>query len=204
MFQGKDGNPKDSLAQNKVPLWLLSPVAKAKWALAQFCGALKYGAWNWRVSGVRASVYISAMQRHLDAYTSGQEYDIADGTDHLGAVMACAAILLDAKEAGKLTDDRPPRVELAECYGECELLAACLIDKYSGRDPRHYTIADAVVVEDEEVCPPTLPSGQWPEATDKSEFRAVQSWKSGVGFEVEVVDDYDVDEFGYVHDKSWR
>lgn len=197
MNHGKDGNPKDSASTNKIPLWLLSPVAKAKWALAQFSGAVKYGAFNWRASGVRASVYISALGRHLDAYTSGEEYDPIDGTDHLANIMACAAILIDAKEAGKLNDDRPPSLGIRECYGECELLMACLRDKYEGRNPRHYTIEDKVIVEDEEEkCPDTLPSGPSPVAKASSTFE-------GHSFTVEVVDDYDVDEFGYAH-KSWR
>lgn len=146
---GKDTNPKDQVATNKVPLWLLSPIAKAKWALAQFAGMAKYGAWNWRIAGVRSSVYLSAAQRHLDAYLSGEEYDPIDGTDHLGNIMACCAILLDAREAGKLTDDRPPSVDIRATYGEMELLAACLRDKYADKNPRHYTIADT-----EGACPP--------------------------------------------------
>src|ERR1700674_131625 len=104
----KDTNPKDAVASNRIPLWLLSPIAKAHWALAQFAGMLKYGAWNWRSTGVRSSAYTSALSRHIDAYISGEEFDPVDGTKHLGNIMACAAILLDAEAAGKLTDDRPP------------------------------------------------------------------------------------------------
>lgn len=151
----KNGNPKDLAADNKVPLWLLSPIAKAKWALAQFCGLVKYGAWNWRVKGVRYSVYLSAMERHLDAIKSGETFDPVDGTDHRGNIMACAAILLDAEAAGKLTDDRAPRVDMRPTYEECELNAAALRSKYEDRNPRHYTIADTY---DDESCPETEPS----------------------------------------------
>jgi hypothetical protein len=42
----KPSNPKDAVAVAKIPLWLLSPFAKAHWALAQFAGMCKYGAWN--------------------------------------------------------------------------------------------------------------------------------------------------------------
>lgn len=139
---GKDGNPKDLAATTKIPLWLLSPIAKAHWALAQFAGMAKYGAWNWRVAGVRSSVYTSALQRHLDAYISGEETDPVDGTHHLGNIMACAAILLDAREAGKLTDDRPPSVSLRGAYATLEALAGRLRDQYQDRAPRHYTIED--------------------------------------------------------------
>ncbi len=139
---GKDTNPKDAAASSRIPLWLLSPIAKAHWALAQFAGFLKYGAWNWRIAGIRSSVYLSAMQRHLDAYTSGEEFDPIDGSHHLGNIMACAAIILDAKAAGKLTDDRPPSVSLRPAYEELEALATKLRAQYADRAPRHYTIDD--------------------------------------------------------------
>ena len=82
------------------------------------------------------------MQRHLDAYHSGEEVDPIDGTHHLGNIMACAAIILDAKAAGKLTDDRPPRVGIRGTYKALEALAVKLIAQYADRKPRHYTIDD--------------------------------------------------------------
>jgi hypothetical protein len=141
----KDSNPKDLISTTKVPLWLLSPIASAKWALAQFAGLVKYGAWNWRVVGVRSSVYLSAARRHLDAYASGEEVDPVDGTDHRGNVMACMAILIDAEAAGKLVDDRPPSVCLRPAYAQCEALMARLCVQYADKNPRHYTIADTKI-----------------------------------------------------------
>lgn len=136
-------NPKDIVGDTKVPLWLCSPIAKAKWAWAQFSGYIKYGAWNWRAAGIRSSIYLSAMQRHMDAYMSGEEKDPVDGTDHLGNIMACAAIIIDAREAGKLTDDRPPRVSLRQAYAEVEEGMKKLRAAYPDKNPRHYTIADS-------------------------------------------------------------
>jgi hypothetical protein len=138
----KDTNPKDAMGDKKVPLWLLSPIAKAHWAVAQFVGMIKYGAWNWRIAGVRSSVYISALHRHIDGYESGEDVDPIDGTDHLGHIMACAAILIDARAAGKLTDDRPPRVSLREAYAAVELQMVAARERYGHMMPRHYTIAD--------------------------------------------------------------
>jgi hypothetical protein len=141
-------NPKDAISDKKLPLWLLSPIAKAQWAVCQFVGLVKYGAWNWRAAGVRSSVYLSAMQRHMDAYVSGEEVDPIDGTPHLGHIMACAAILIDAKAAGKLTDDRPPSVGLREAYAEAEQQMVAIKDKALGSvAPRHYTIADTEVTK---------------------------------------------------------
>lgn len=138
----KATNPKDAIGDTKVPLWLLSPIAKAQWALAQFAGLVKYGAWNWRMAGVRSSVYVSAMQRHIDAYSSGEEFDPVDGTHHLGNIMACCAIILDAKAAGMLTDDRAPSVDMRPIYDEVQKQMAVLKEKYKDLNPRHYTIAD--------------------------------------------------------------
>lgn len=140
----KPSNPKDSIALNKIPLSLLSPIAKAAWALAQFAGAAKYGAWNWRVAGVRSSVYTDAIGRHLDAYLSGEDRDPVDGSHHLGNIMACCAILLDARAAGKLTDDRPPSVDLRPAYAEVEAQMSVLRAQYEDVQPHHYTIADTV------------------------------------------------------------
>lgn len=135
-------NPKDAAGDKKVPLALLSPIAKAHWAAAQFSGAEKYGRWNWRIAGVRASVYLSAAQRHLDAYMSGERHDPVDGTHHLGNAMACMAILLDAEAAGKVIDDRPPSVDLRPAYAEVQDTMAKLREQYADVAPRHYTIED--------------------------------------------------------------
>jgi hypothetical protein len=138
----KDTNPKDLVAGSKIPYWLCSSIAMAHWALGQFAGLVKYGAWNWLAGGARASVYISAMERHVKAYQSGEDYDPVDGTHHLGNIMACCAILLDARAAGKLVDDRPPSVDLRPTFAELEALMGRLREQYADRAPRHYTIAD--------------------------------------------------------------
>ena len=140
----KPSNPKDVIGDKKVPLWLCSPIAKAQWAVAQFVGMVKYGAWNWRNAGVRTSVYLSAMQRHLDAYMSGEEVDPIDKTPHLGHIMACAAILIDAKAAGKLTDDRPPSVGIREAYAAVEEQMQLARENYGHMNPKHFTIKDTI------------------------------------------------------------
>jgi hypothetical protein len=140
---GKPSNPKDQAAETRIPLWLLSGSAMVHWALAQFAGLLKYGAWNWRVAGVRNSVYISAIKRHIKAYEEGETYDPVDGTRHLGNIMACSSILLDADAEGKLIDDRPPASKgYREAVAEGEATMAKLREQYKDRKPRHWTIAD--------------------------------------------------------------
>ncbi len=101
-------NPKDRIGSMKVPLDLIPPVASAHAAMAHRDGAIKYGPYNWRVSGVRASVYIAACKRHLELWNSERQEVAADSkVHHLGHAIACLNIILDAQAAGKLVDDRP-------------------------------------------------------------------------------------------------
>lgn len=140
----KETNPKEAAGDKRVPLWLLSSVAKIHWALAQFSGMIKYGAWNWRASGIRLSVYISAIERHVEALKNGEEVDPIDNTRHEGNIMACAAIILDARAAGMLIDDRPPRVDHRPALAEAEAMMVKLREQYKHMNPRHYTIHDKV------------------------------------------------------------
>ena len=140
----KLSNPKEAIGDKKVPLWLCSPVAEAHWAAAQFCGLTKYGAWNWRAAGVRTSTYLSAIKRHHGRYSNGERLDPVDGTLHLGNIMACAAILLEAEYLGKLNDDRPPPADLQKVFDEVEGICGALKAKYADKEPKHWTIADTL------------------------------------------------------------
>jgi len=141
-------NPKDQVADGKVPLWLLSPIAEAHWALAQYAGMLKYGAWNWRCAGVRLSVYISAMKRHIAGILSGEEFDPVDGTRHEGNIMACAAIILEARIIGKLINDMPPVASHRTTYLEVEAQMKVLKQQYADKNPKHYTWEDPIFAEE--------------------------------------------------------
>jgi hypothetical protein len=100
-------NPKDKIGAAKVDMTLLSTHAKLAWALAQMDGATKYGPYNWRIEPVQARTYLSAAYRHLDSFLEN-ETDAPDSLiPHLGHVMACCAILIDAMTLGKMVDDRP-------------------------------------------------------------------------------------------------
>lgn len=101
----KHTNPKDAISGNKVPMHMWPPVATAHGALALMVGAVKYEHLNWRRAGVRASVYKSAIQRHMDMWFEGEDVD-ESGCHPLAHVMACCAIILDAEACGKLVDDR--------------------------------------------------------------------------------------------------
>lgn len=107
----KDTNPKDAIGSKKVPLDTIPAVAIAEEALALLDGGCKYGLDNYRVAGVRASVYIGAIMRHLERYREGEDRDPDSPqglVHHLGNIKACCSILLEAASAGILVDDRPP------------------------------------------------------------------------------------------------
>lgn len=139
----KDTNPKDAIGSTKLPLHLVPDSAPAYLALA-FCeGATKYGAFNWRIAGVRASIYISAARRHIAKWMNGEERDPKTGVPHLASAMACMAIILDAKLVGKLTDDRPPMAPMGDLIDSMAGTVQHLQEMHKDMNPRHWTIADS-------------------------------------------------------------
>lgn len=138
----KDTNPKDAIGSTKLPMHLIPGTAKAVMAIAFLEGALKYGKYNWRVAGVRASIYADAMERHLEKWKNGEDCDPDTNVPHLGSIMACAAILIDAAICGKLTDDRPPEAPVSQ---QIDMLAEHVLylqDLYADENPHQFTIED--------------------------------------------------------------
>jgi len=85
---------------------LLPPHALEQIAWVHKLGATKYGAYNWRVTGVCASTYVSAIMRHLNAWRDGEDLDPESGRSHIAHIAASCNILLDAEHCGTLQDDR--------------------------------------------------------------------------------------------------
>lgn len=138
----KEVNPKDAVAGNKVQMHLVPDSLKVNAALSFTEGALKYGAYNWRKTPVKASVYRSAADRHLAKWWNGEQVDPETGVPHLASVIACCAILLDAGLVGTLIDDRPPQAPVGSLMNEQEGQVAHLKELFKGYDPHHYTIED--------------------------------------------------------------
>lgn len=104
----KPTNPKDALGIKKVPASCVPQTVMAEVALGMYEGARKYGRHNYRVIGVRASVYYDAARRHLDCWWEGENTDPDSGLNHVTKAIASLVVLRDAMIQGKLTDDRPP------------------------------------------------------------------------------------------------
>ena len=132
-------NPKDAIATNKIPMHLWPTTATAMGSLALLYGARLYGRSNWREAGVRASVYVSACQRHLAAWFENEDNDPESNLPHLGHALACLAILVDAQAANKLTDDRQYPGGYRKLMDELTPLVAMVNEKYKDQEePRHY------------------------------------------------------------------
>lgn len=139
-----NGNPKDAVGSTKLPLNLVPDTLAIFAAMAFAEGAAKYGAYNWRASGVRTSIYIAALLRHLKKYWNGEWCDKVTKVPHLASVIACAAIILDANLVGKLIDDRPPAADMAGLIAECEEVVRHVAKLYADKTPHHWTINDKV------------------------------------------------------------
>jgi hypothetical protein len=143
MYDTKLTNPKDVIGSTKLPVHLVPACMDAYAALAFLEGALKYGTANWRVVGVRASIYYSALQRHLQKWWNGEEEDPTTGVPHLASALACIGIILDARQLGKLTDDRPPSTNMGNLISSFDAKVKHLKGLFAEEAPRHYTIADS-------------------------------------------------------------
>jgi dATP/dGTP diphosphohydrolase, N-terminal len=131
-------NPKDSIGCRKAPLGMLPTVGMIYGSLGMHEGALKYGSNNFNESPVNASVYIDAIERHLQKYKTGQDVDPTSWVPHLGSIIAGASILLDAEAHGTLVDDRALHLNSAgvfQTFDDAERILERLHELY-GQDTR--------------------------------------------------------------------
>jgi hypothetical protein len=107
-----DGNPKTAAGAKKPDPTVIPPVAILHLATAMMNGAEKYGPFNWRDQPISYRPYLAAAMRHLASCLDGEDFsqDTEEAglpVHHLGHVMACCAIVLDAIHCGTITDNRP-------------------------------------------------------------------------------------------------
>ena len=139
----KDTNPKDTLSITKLDFGLVPSSAVALMALGFTEGALKYGRYNWRLSGVRASVYLAAACRHLFKWWNGEACDPKTKVPHLASAMCCLAIICDAELCEKLNDDRPPANKgFSKFVDDLEHDVKHLMSLFTEHKPKQYTIED--------------------------------------------------------------
>jgi hypothetical protein len=109
LYDTKDTNPKDSIGCTKPPLHTVptGPLFEAGAVLLH--GHCKYRGYNWRVAGVRSSIYYDAVMRHMMAWWEGENTDPDSGLPHIAHAISGLCVLRDSQMIGNCTDDRPPR-----------------------------------------------------------------------------------------------
>jgi len=127
----KLSNPKDAVGVRKVPMSTVPAMVMLEVGNAMLEGACKYGRHNYRVVGVRSSVYYDAAMRHLMAWWEGQDIDPDSGCSHIVKAIAGLTVLRDAELNEMVTDDRPPKFNDAGRFVAtlCEE-AGGILDKY--------------------------------------------------------------------------
>lgn len=143
MTDTKPTNPKDAIGSGKLPIHLWPTTATALGSLGLLDGMLKYGRSNWRASGVRASIYFDAANRHLNAWFEGEDFYPDSGLPHLAHALACLAIVVDAQAAGKLNDDRMHPGGYRALMNQLTGHVSRLKDMHADKSPQHYTISSA-------------------------------------------------------------
>lgn len=137
---GKQSNPKDLVGSRKTPLSTLPFRVLWRVGLAMLEGMCKYGRHNYRIAGVRASVYFDGLQRHIGAWWEGEDIDPDSGFHHIDKAIADLMVLRDSMLMGNWCDDRPPssREDFVRLHAE----AARIVEQHKDKKPRHFTIAD--------------------------------------------------------------
>jgi len=125
----KPTNPKDAVGIRKAPMSCVPSGVMMELAVAMMEGARKYGRHNYRVAGIRYSVYYDALMRHMMAWWEGEDFDADSGVNHVTKAIATLVVLRDAMMNEKYTDDRPPKMPFAWMEG-MNMDASALIDNY--------------------------------------------------------------------------
>ena len=109
----KKQNHKDEIGTKKPRFYSGLPAKVTKEVrIGLIEGAIKYGRHNYRIAGVRASVYIDATVGHLFDYWEGQDIDPDSNLHHITKAIASLYVLRDAQMRNMCEDDRPPKSDV--------------------------------------------------------------------------------------------
>lgn len=136
----KPSNPKDIIGSTKLPLGLVPGTTKAYLAIGHLEGHLKYGLVNWREAGVRMSIYLDALERHIEKLKAGEWEDPITKIPHLANALACLSIIVDAYECGKLIDDRPKSAPVGDLIDNFSEKVVHLKGLFGEKKPTDYFI----------------------------------------------------------------
>lgn len=125
----KPSNPKDAIGVTKPPMSTVSATVSHEVGVGMLEGALKYGRHNYRVIGVRSSIYYDAAKRHLDKWWEGEDIDPDSGLSHITKAICSLYVLRDAMIQDMLNDDRPP-IAPAGFWAELEAKTKEILSRY--------------------------------------------------------------------------
>lgn len=131
----KETNPKDAVGIRKWRIFSTIPMTVV-WELgvAMMEGARKYGRHNYRVSGVRASVYVDAAMGHITQWWEGEDTDADSGLNHITKAIASLVVLRDAMIQKQIVDDRPPATNVDMVRKDLQTTVDAMFEKYP--DPK--------------------------------------------------------------------
>jgi Domain of unknown function (DUF5664) len=144
----KETNPKDAVGIRKWRIFSTIPMT-VMWELgvAMMEGARKYGRHNYRVSGVRASVYVDAAMGHITQWWEGEDTDADSGLSHITKAIASLVVLRDAMIQKQIVDDRPPATNVDMVRSDLQAVVDAMFEKYP--EPKEAFVG-AVWLGDEE------------------------------------------------------
>ena len=139
----KPTNPKDAVGIRKWRNFVTVPMTViAEVGVAMLEGHLKYRRHNYRVAGVRSSVYVDAAMGHIMQWWEGEDLDpdikvfennelSPDvGISHITKAIASLVVLRDAMIQNKLNDDRPPKANLEQVRDNLQKVVVSMFEKY--------------------------------------------------------------------------
>jgi hypothetical protein len=133
----KQSNPKDMLGCKKPPISTIPAGVLQHVGVALLEGQTKYGAYNFRAVGSRASIYYDATIRHLMSWWEGEDTDPDSGLSHVIKAIASLVVIADGILQDNLNDDRPPKGNLHK--EELAKIINSIHEKYGHMTPIHYT-----------------------------------------------------------------
>lgn len=130
----KDTNPKDGIGVKKVPFSVIPAQVLGEVGLGMLEGSIKYRRHNYRIAGIRASIYYDACFRHLMAWWEGEDVDPDSGISHISKAIAGLIVLRDGMMQENWNDDRPPKVKSGWVQVQNKK-AEEILNKYSEHKP---------------------------------------------------------------------
>jgi hypothetical protein len=136
-------NPKQAYGDKKIPMTLAPITFIAGTNLGLLDGMFKYGESNYLAVPVEAMTYVNALERHMGLWSHGEDIDPESGLDHLFHAAACLAILIGAKYAGSLIDNRRYPDGFREFVQQWQHAVTEARERHADKNPKHFTLADA-------------------------------------------------------------